>query len=308
MASLAGVELAPNMCAPLCGDPMMSPAWASTCPTALPSMSDLKAGPTLPTDGSDEKKAAMAQAKENERYELFYWPAIQGRGEFPRLVFEEAGVPYIDVGRLPEEEGGGFRRLIAMRENAGFHPQPFAPPILRVGSFTIAQTALICDFLGQRFALVPEPDASRRVALQHQLTVADVVLEAHNTHHPLGVDFYYEDQREEAKKCAASFHTERLPRWLRYFDGLLADGGGNWLLGDTFSYADLSLFQLLEGLRYAFPNAMAHEEAAVPRLQNLSDRVRERPRVATYLASNRRIPFNEDGIFRHYPELDVDVD
>ena len=199
-----------------------------------------------------------------------------------------------------------FQPIVEIREGTGAFPRPFAPPILRVGELTIAQAPLICDFLGRRFSLVPESEDSRRVALQHQLTIADAVSEVHDTHHPLGGGLYYEDQKAEAKKRAATFRGERLPQWLQYFERLLAERGGDWLLGHAFSYVDLSLFQLLAGLRYAFPNALARVENRTPRLLALHDRVSARPRVAKYLASDRRVPFNQDGIFRHYPELDAD--
>ena len=70
------------------------------------------------------------------------------------------------------------------------------------------------------------------------------------------------------------------------------------------TYADLSLFQMLEGLRYAFPNAMKRQEKKMPRALALLERVARRPRIAAYFASKRRIPFNEQGIFRYYKELD----
>ena len=221
-------------------------------------------------------------------------------------MFEEAGVPYVDVGRLPESDGGGIQRIVEVRESAEASPRPFAPPILRVGGLTIAQAPLICDFLGRRFSLVPESEDSRREALQHQLTIADAVNEVHDTHHPLGGGLYYEDQRAEAKKRAATFRKERLPHWLHYFERLLTERGGDWLLGRSFSYVDLSLFQLVAGLRYAFPDTLAKVEPRAPRLVALHDRVSARPLVAKYLASDRRVPFNEDGIFRCYPELDAD--
>jgi glutathione S-transferase len=244
--------------------------------------------------------------EESDRYELFYWPHIQGRGEFVRLVLEDAGVPYLDVGRLPESQGGGIQRVVEMRQDAGEGLLPFAPPILRVGDLVLAQTALICDFLGRRVGLAPEDEAGRLAAMQLQLTIADVVGEAHDTHHPLGAALYYEDQKDEAERRAGVFLEGRMGQWLGYFEAVLEKSGGDWLLGDAVSHADLSTFQLLEGLVYAFPKAFAQLEGDIPRLLALRDRVRERPGIAAYLDSERRIPFNEDGIFRHYPELDTE--
>ncbi|MNR19982.1 hypothetical protein D3C85_1368010 [compost metagenome] len=70
------------------------------------------------------------------------------------------------------------------------------------------------------------------------------------------------------------------------------------------TYADLSLFQLVEGLQYAFPKAAARALAATPAVVKLHANIRRRQRVHDYLQSPRRIAFNEDGIFRRYAELD----
>lgn len=233
-------------------------------------------------------------------YELFYWPSIQGRGEFVRLALEEAGVAYVDVAREP---GGMPKMLAALKEEA--HPS-FAPPFLKAGATTIGQTANILLFLGSRHGLAPRREQGRLWAHQLQLTIADLVNEAHDTHHPVGVALYYEDQKKEAKRRATEFLARRVPKFLDYFEGILAQPGhhGGYLLGARLSYADLSAFQVIEGLRYAFPNAMARIEPDYPRLHKLHERVAARANIARYLASPRRIPFNEEGIFRHYPELD----
>lgn len=233
-------------------------------------------------------------------YELYYWPSIQGRGEFVRLALEEAGVAYVDVAR----EKGGMRKLMAaLKEDA--HPS-FAPPFLKSGDTTIGQTANILLFLGARHCLAPRREPGRLWAHQLQLTIADLVSEAHDTHHPVGVALYYEDQKKEAKRRAAEFLAQRVPKFLGYFEGILTQAGhrGGYLLGARLSYVDLSLFQVIEGLRYAFPNAMARIEPSHPALHKLHERVAGRANIARYLASPRRIPFNQEGIFRHYPELD----
>ncbi|HEU4406314.1 MAG TPA: glutathione S-transferase family protein [Polyangiaceae bacterium] len=238
------------------------------------------------------------------RYELYYWPTIQGRGEFVRLAFEEAGADYVDVARLPEREGGGAAAVVAMLRGGGARPGPFAPPFVKAGEVVVAQTAAILHFLGPRLGLLPDDEAARAAALQLQLTVSDLVTEAHDTHHPIAVGAYYEEQKPEARRRAASFVGERLPKFLGYFERELGRGGG-WALGDRRSYVDLSLFQVVEGLRYAFPRAMEALEPGLPRLAALRDRVAALPNVAAYLASPRRIAFNEKGIFRRYPELDA---
>ncbi len=234
-----------------------------------------------------------------EPYELYYWPTIPGRGEFVRLVLEEAGAPYVDVARLPVAKGGGEEAIVRELADGGGVP-PFAAPFLRAEGELIAQTANICLFLARRHTLVRPEDEPH--ANQLQLTVADVVGEVHDTHHPISAGLYYEDQKPAARRRAKAFVHERLPRFVDYFERVITRGGGTFLLRD-FCYADLAVFQLLEGLRYAFPRAMARVEA--PRLDALCAAVRARPRIAAYLASDRRLPFTEEGIFRHYPELDA---
>lgn len=234
------------------------------------------------------------------RYELYYWPTIQGRGEYVRLALEEADAEYVDVAR----RAGGERRMMAMMAGRGPTP-PFAPPFLKAGRLVIAQTANILLYLGPRHGLAPKAEPGRLWVHQLQLTIADFVVEIHDTHHPLGPTFYYEDQRPSAKRRTAAFWEERVPKFLGYFERVIAASGGPWLAGRRLTYADLSLFQIVEGLRYAFPSRMKRFERKAPRVVDLRDRTAARPRIKAYLASNRRIPFNEDGIFRHYPALDA---
>jgi glutathione S-transferase len=235
------------------------------------------------------------------RYELYYWPEIQGRGEYIRLALEEAGAAYVDVAR----KGSGVDKMMALMESRRIATPPFAPPYLKAGKLVIGQTANILLYLGARHGLAPKPEAGRLWAHQLQLTLADFVVEIHDTHHPIASGLYYEDQKKEAKRRTEIFRDERVPKFLRYFDGVIDRGGGPFLLGRRLSYPDLSLFQIVEGLRYAFPAAMKRAEKKYPRVVDVRDRVAKRPRIAAYLASERRIPFNEMGIFRHYKELDA---
>ena len=239
---------------------------------------------------------------EPERYRLYYWPTLPGRGELVRLIFEDAGVPYLDVARLPAEAGGGVARILELRRGEAPGLLPYAPPILEVGDLVLSQTAVICDFLARRFGLVPEDEASRLAALQLQLTLLDVVAEAHDTHHPISTAKYYEEQRDAAKDAARAFIATRLPSWLAYFERVAERAGGAFLLGAEASYVDLALFQVVEGLRHAFPQAMARQSC--PRVFAIAAAVSQRPGIARYLASERRLPFNEQGIFRYYAELD----
>jgi len=241
------------------------------------------------------------------RYELYYWPEIQGRGEFVRLALEEAGADYVDVARLPEKRGGGTRALLRLLGDRKVARPAFAPPVLVAGRHVVGQTANILLFLGPRLRLAPSADADRLWAHQLQLTVADLVEEVHDTHHPIAGSLYYEDQKREAKRTAALFLEERLPRFLGYFEQALERNPrrGGWLVGARLGYVDLSLFQVVEGLRYAFPKSMARLEGRHPKLLALRDRVAQRPNLTAYLASERRIPFNQQGIFRRYPELEA---
>ena len=241
------------------------------------------------------------------RYELFYWPSIQGRGEFVRLALEEGGADYVDVARMPEADGMGVPALMRVMQDPSAARPPFAPPILKAGRQVIAQTANILQFLGPRLGLVPRDAASRLWAHQLQLTVTDFVAEIHDTHHPIAGSLYYEQQRAAARRYARHFLAERLPKFLGYFERVLERNpeSRQYAVGRAVSYVDLSLFQLVAGLRYAFPKAMRRAEQACPRLVALHARIAKRPRIARYLKSGRRLPFNEHGIFRHYPELDA---
>ncbi|KQQ96797.1 glutathione S-transferase [Massilia sp. Leaf139] len=230
-------------------------------------------------------------------YQLFYWPSIQGRGEYVRLALEEAGEDYEDVARGP---GGVDALMAALKE--GSTPS-FAPPFLRVDGMTVGQTAAILMLIGERHGLAPQDTAGRLWTHQLQLTIADLVNEAHDTHHPVGSGLYYEDQQEEARRRSSDFTAARIPKFFAYFGHVLGDQ--DYLLGSDVTYADLSLFQTIEGLAYAFPKATARALAQHPNLDALRRRVAARPRIAAYLSSPRRIPFNEEGIFRRYPELDT---
>lgn len=234
------------------------------------------------------------------RYELYYWPTIQGRGEFVRLTLEEAGATYLDVCRRGDS---GVPAMMKMMQAKSGTPS-FAPPFLKAGKLVIGQVANILLYLGPRHGLSPETEAGALWVHQLQLTISDFVAEVHDTHHPIGVSLYYEDQKPEAKKRTKDFWAERVPKYLGYFERLLADSGGAYITGRKLTYVDLSLFQIVEGLRYAFPKRMVAFERKIPELVALRDRIAERPNIAAYLASERRIPFNEDGIFRHYKALD----
>ncbi|MHA6723831.1 glutathione S-transferase [Sphingomonas sp. RS2018] len=232
-------------------------------------------------------------------YNLWYWPSIQGRGEFVRLALEAAGIDYRDCAR-----GGGEDALIADMKRYGGRA-PFAPPYLEIDGLVIAQVANILAYLGSQHDLAPSNMADRYWLNQLQLTIADVVAEVHNVHHPVAMMDYYDDQKAEAARAAAQFREQRLPKFLGYFETAVACNPGDWLIDHRWTYVDTSLFQLVEGLRYMFPQRMGRLERDYPGVIRIRDQVAELPGIRAYLKSERRLPFNTDGIFRHYPELDA---
>ena len=242
-------------------------------------------------------------------YELHYWPSIQGRGEFVRLALEYAALEYTDVARADQKHGGGEQALLKSMRRKDLPQPPFAPPYLKAGDQWIGQTANILLFLGRRHALAPRDEAAWLWTNQLQLTVADFVAEVHDTHHPIGVGEYYEKQRPEAQRRTQEFRDQRVPKFLGYFERVITHNpaGARCLVGDAVTYVDLSMFQIVAGLRYAFPKLMRRIGSDYPQLIALYDRISADPRIAAYLASPRRIAFNEDGIFRHYDELDDQV-
>jgi glutathione S-transferase len=241
------------------------------------------------------------------KYELYYWPGLQGRGEFVRLAFEEAGVPYLDVALSAGEDAGEVMRYIG---DPKIERPPFAPPYLKVGRQLIGQTANILLYLAPRLKLAPRGEAARLWAHELQLTIADFVVEAHDTHHPLGPSLYYEDQKREARQRTKDFLAERVPKFLGYFERVIervierSRGRGPWMIGSRLTYVDLSMAQVIAGLEYAFPKSMRPVMRRHPRLARLHRSVFARPRIKRYLKSGRQVAFNETGIFRHYAELD----
>lgn len=234
-------------------------------------------------------------------YTLYYWDGLQGRGEFVRLALEQAGVPYVDIAR----EEGGTTQMLDMLGHPELPDAPFAPPFLKDGALLVSHVANILFYLGPKLGLAPSEEGLRLRLNGLQLTIADMVTEVHDTHHPIASSLFYEDQRPEALRRAKDFRAERLPKFLTYFEQIIANNeAGEGLVGDHLTYGDLSLFQLVEGLRYAFPRAMEGDAARYPALTALHDQVAALPKIAAYLASERRIAFNENGIFRAYPELD----
>ncbi len=241
-------------------------------------------------------------------YELYYWDGIQGRGEFVRLALEEAGAEYIDITRQ-SGRGRGTGAMLAVMQSDGEALPPFAPPFLKDGDLIISHVANILLYLGPKLGLAPDDEGLRYLVNGLQLSITDFVAEVHDTHHPIATSLYYEDQKEEAKARSAAFIKERIPKFLGYFERVLNQNpeGSDYIVGNALTYVDLSLFQIVEGLVYAFPKAMSSYRSSYPLLAALRDRVERRPNIIHYLRSDRRLAFNTEGIFRHYPELDIGV-
>jgi glutathione S-transferase len=234
------------------------------------------------------------------RYQLYYWPSIQGRGEFVRLALEEAGADYVDVARRKN----GVKAMQRIIDGKGVKHPPYAPPFLKAGKLVIAQTAEILFWLGPRLKLAPRDEEGRLWAHQLQLTIADLVVRIHDTHHPVSGWLYYEEQKPAALRRTKDFWRYQVPKMLGYFERALQKNGGRFTVGNRLTYVDLSLFQIVEGMRYAFPKRMKRYEKKIPGLVALHDRVAKRPRIKAYLASPRRIPFSQWGIYRYFKELD----
>ena len=240
-------------------------------------------------------------------FDLYYWPGIQGRGEFVRLALEEADAAYRDMARLPASQGGGIGAMQRLLEGTRVPHASFAAPFLVAGKLLVGQVANILLFLGDRLGLDPSSQAGRLWTHQLQLTIADFVLEVHDTHHPIASALYYEQQKTAARRRSKDFLDTRMPKFLNYFETVLRTNKRRtpWMVGARLTYVDLSMAQVIAGLRFAFPRSCARTLRSYPRLQALHEAVFERPRIKRYVASGRRIPFNNDGIFRHYPALDL---
>ncbi len=238
-------------------------------------------------------------------YRLYYWPTLPGRGELVRVVLEDIGADWVDVARSGDAPNFAAVRSILTAPPGGTPPS--APPVLVHGDLVLCQSANIALYLGQQHDRLPDVPGGLFVANQLLATLADIVAEAHDTHHPIGKHLYYEDQKAAAIANARGFVEKRLPKWLGYLDRVLAASGTGVLAGSGASVVDLYAFQVLEGLAWAFPNAWARVTADLPRILDYRARIAARPRLAAYLASDRRMPFNDSGVFRRYPELDPAV-
>jgi glutathione S-transferase len=236
-------------------------------------------------------------------YELYYWPGIQGRGEYVRLALEEGAAPYRDTALIPDAKGGGVAALERYLGGEDIARPPFAAPFLKSGRLLIGQTANILLYLGPRLGLAPRSESGRLWVHQLQLTLADFIVEIHDTHHPIAGSLYYHEQKAEAQRRTVIFIRERLPKFVRYFETVLVRGGGKWLAGRPLSYADLSLAQVISGLDYAFPKSTRALLKSCPRVAALHEAVFARPRIRAYVESGRRLPFNNDDVFRRYADL-----
>ena len=261
--------------------------------------------------------SANKKARTQPPYELLYWPEIPGRGEFIRLAFEATGTSYKDVAN---ESKDGINAVLAAKADdltidSDGNPPAFAPPALRIlgegkegKTLVLYQTPAILSYLGDKLGLAGEDEVEKHWILSHTLTALDLNNEAHDTHHPVAVAKYYEDQKEEALKKATDFRENRLPKFFSFFERVLKgndeNGQGKYLVGSKLSYADTTVWHVLNGLKFAFPKELEAREKEFPTLfGTFYPSVQEQSGLKDYLSSDRRKPYSM-GIFRHYPELD----
>ncbi|KAL1639271.1 hypothetical protein SLS58_008113 [Diplodia intermedia] len=251
-------------------------------------------------------------------YELLYHPGIPGRGEYIRLVLEAAGTPYSEPAR--EKGKAGYDAVLATCSpsstgDADGNPPVFAPPALRVPgagrdgkALVIAQTPNIIQYLAPKVGLAPADEADALHASQIMLTALDLSNETHDSHHPIAVSLYYEDQKDAAKQRAKDFRENRIPKFFSYFERSLKgneeSGGGKYLVGDKLTHADTTVWQVIDGLLFAFPKELEARKEEFPLIfGKFYPGIKEEKGLKEYLASDRRLKYSQ-GLYRHYPELD----
>lgn len=256
--------------------------------------------------------AKRQKSSKDVPYELIYWPGIPGRGEHIRLALEEAGATYTDSAHQKDGINSVLSQIDAKNLGDASNPPPLAPPILKHGDLLISQTSNILMYLAPRLGLVPsaeeDEDAIYKINALALTALDGLSNEPHDCHHPVATSLYYEDQKTESKRKSQDYIANRLPKFLGYFERVLqgeASKGGKWLYGGNFTYADLVLYQCLDGVKFAFPNATKRieKEGKFGKVFELHRAVQERPKIKEYLASERRQKYSQ-GIYRHYPELD----
>lgn len=253
----------------------------------------------------------------NPTFELLYHPSVPGRGEFIRLALEAASIPYNDVANN-DKKGYSIVQAACSPKSTGDtdgNPPAFAPPALRVPgagkdgkTLLIYQTPNILIYLGPHLGLAPEDEVERLWVNQNMLTALDLNNETHDTHHPIAVMQYYEDQKEEALKKSKNFRENRIPKYFSFFERVLKGneetGKGKYLVSDMLTYADTTLWQVMDGLHFAFPKELEARSNDYPLLfGTFYPSIKEEKHLKEYLASDRRLPYSM-GVFRHYPELD----
>lgn len=260
----------------------------------------------------ESKRQRVLSPDQESPYELLYWPTVPGRGEHVRLAFEAANVPYNDISNDEDD----IKLLLSHTSDKNYgdsiNPPPFAPPLLRHGDLLISQTSNILLYLASKLDLVPsqeeDPNGIYFINALALTALDGLSNEAHDTHHPIDISLYYEDQKEEAKRRATNYTRTRLPKFLGYFERVLsgeAIQGGKWLYGGRLTYADLVLFQTVDGVTHAFPKAVGKlkKGGEYNKVFALVDQVRGLENIKSYLESGRRKPYGQ-GIYRYYEELD----
>ncbi|SMY24333.1 unnamed protein product [Zymoseptoria tritici ST99CH_1A5] len=249
------------------------------------------------------------------KYEILYHPGIPGRGEFIRLAFEVTGTPYTDIANS-QKDGYATVQKTCMNTTStaseGSNPPMFAPPALRIPgagkngeALVIAQTSNILLYLSEKLSLLPEGDENGKYFVnQLVLTALDLNNEIHDTHHPIGPSLYYEDQKDASLLKAKDVRENRIPKFLSYFERVLkGNGDGKYLVGERVTTADVTVWQVLDGLQFAFPKEMAVRRKEFEALFKWYEGFKEEKGLKAYLGSERRLPYSQ-GVFRYYPELD----
>ncbi|KAL2264905.1 hypothetical protein VTJ83DRAFT_7415 [Remersonia thermophila] len=250
----------------------------------------------------------------HQTYHLIYWPGIPGRGEFIRLALEEAGAKYTDTAFTETGMDEVLSFVHGKAKDDGINPPPLAPPILKHGDLVLSQTSNILQYLGPRLGLIPDgpgdPNATYRINGLTLTALDGMCNEPHDCHHPIATGLFYEDQKTESKRRSEDYVTNRLPKFMSYFERVLeseSSRGSRWLYGGRLTYADLVLFQCVDGLKFMFPKAMGKLERQGKHegVFALHKAVSDRPRIKAYIESSRRQPYS-NGIYRYYEELDIE--
>nr|ACM44934.1 sigma-class glutathione S-transferase [Laternula elliptica] len=228
----------------------------------------------------------MAGTVQGDKWVLYYWPGFKGRAEFVRLVFEEAGIPYL-------ESNQGVADSIIKGEIGGY--PVMMPPVVAKGDFRLGQTQMICQYLAGKYGLAPKGEEDKIHAEQVCASMYDYLTEGYGAFHGAKPGVKYADQKEEAQRYIDRVVQQRLPRYLKHFETVLAanTAGTGFLFGDSISHADLALFHIMNATEFQFPEVYKSADY-IPLLKAHRDRIASRPNIVAYTQSERCKPFSGD--------------